>query len=275
MKTRREGDSRRKSRLTARTADKHVLYERSVQCPEADASFFDRVYRRTYGETPWLLREDFCGTAALCCEWVRRRKKNRALGVDLDPGTLAWSREHKLAKLGADSDRVTLIRDDVLKVKTRKVQIVASLNFSYFTFKSRRVLLGYFRSVRRALDAKGLFVLDIMGGPESQIPQIEETDYGDFVYAWDQDVFNPITHDFLCYIHFGFPDGSRMRRAFTYDWRLWSVGEIRDLLEEAGFRNVGVYWEGTDEDGEGDGIFRLSLKGDQSPGWIAYITATP
>ena len=31
------------------------------------------------------------------------------------------------------------------------------------------------------------------------------------------------------------------------------VPEIRDLLEEAGFRNVTVYWQGWDEDGEADG----------------------
>ena len=30
------------------------------------------------------MREDFCSAFALCCEWVRRNKDNRAYGIDLD-----------------------------------------------------------------------------------------------------------------------------------------------------------------------------------------------
>ena len=85
----------RKPRLTARTADKHILYERSVQSPDSDVDFIDRIYRKTYGEHARLLREDFCGTAALCCEWVRRRKQNESIGVDLDGPTLDWSRRRR------------------------------------------------------------------------------------------------------------------------------------------------------------------------------------
>ncbi len=44
--------------------DRHILYERSVQCPEADIRFFDRMYKERNGAPPRVLREDFCGTAA-------------------------------------------------------------------------------------------------------------------------------------------------------------------------------------------------------------------
>ena len=257
------------------TADRHVLYEESVQSPDADVRFFERIYKKTYGERPSLLREDFCGTAALCCEWVKRRGLNRAIGIDLDAPTLAWSRKHNLSQLGKDADRVKLIRGDVLNASRPRAQVVASLNFSYFIFKTRPLLLGYFRTVRESLKKRGIFVLDIMGGPDAQVPQFEETDYGKFTYVWDQDSFNPITHDFKCHIHFKFPSGSKIRKAFTYDWRLWSVAEVKDLLLEAGFRKAHVYWEGSGPDGEGDGIFRKSLKGDDSPAWIAYIVGTP
>ena len=58
-----------------------------------------------------------------------------------------------------------------------------------------------------------------------------------------------------CNIHFKFPDGSKIKRAFSYTWRLWTAPELRDMLLDAGFRNVTVYWEGEDDNGEGNGEF--------------------
>ena len=94
-----------------------------------------------------------------------------------------------------------------------------------------------------------------------------------FTYVWDQDHYNPVTGEVRCLIHFDFPKGKRMKRAFSYDWRLWTVPETRDLLLEAGFSRVMVYWEGTDKKGEPNGVFRVSEKGDLAPAWIAYIVA--
>ena len=65
---------------------------------------------------------------------------------------------------------------------------------------------------------------------------------------WDQKAYNPINGDMLCHIHFSFPDGSKIKKAFTYDWRLWTLPEIRELLLEAGFQRATVYWEGTNEE---------------------------
>ncbi len=71
-------------------------------------------------------------------------------------------------------------------------------------------------------------------------------------------------------------DGSRIRRAFAYDWRLWILPEVRDLLLEAGFTGVEVYWEGTDgETGEGNNIFTRRERAIDDPAWIAYIVAIP
>ncbi|HLU47973.1 MAG TPA: class I SAM-dependent methyltransferase, partial [Planctomycetota bacterium] len=70
-----------------------------------------------------------------------------------------------------------------------------------------------------------------------------------------------------------FPDGTRMRRAFSYEWRLWHLPEALDLLREAGFPNPVVYWEGTGKDGKGNGIYRPSKVGDDATAWVAYIVA--
>jgi hypothetical protein len=64
-----------------------------------------------------------------------------------------------------------------------------------------------------------------------------------------------------------------MKKAFTYVWRLWTLPEILEMLTETGFKNSTVYWEGTDEDGDGDGVFTPEEKGEADAGWIAYLVA--
>ena len=260
----------------AKTADKHVLYELSVQEPESDLDFAERIYAKHRGKRPTLLREDFCGTAVLSSEWVKRRVTNRALGVDLDNNVLNWGRRHHVSRLSRDAAaRLQLVRADVLQVGTPKADVTLAMNFSYWVFKTRLELLNYFRSAYRALKPDGVFVLDAFGGSDSQVVLEEKTEYEDegFTYVWDQAAFNPISDEITCHIHFEFPDGSEMRRAFTYHWRLWSLAEVCEALRDAGFKTADVYWEGDGEDGEGDGIFRRRKRAENSEGWIAYIVA--
>ena len=124
-----------------------------------------------------------------------------------------------------------------------------------------------------------MLVLDIFGGWESHALEIEEKevepeerDLEDFTYIWEQARFNPITHHILCYIHFKLADGKHLKRAFTYDWRLWSLPEMQELLLEAGFESTEVYVEGWDEDeDETDGIFRRRKRFENQSGWVAYV----
>jgi hypothetical protein len=46
---------------------------------------------------------------------------------------------------------------------------------------------------------------------------------------------------------------------------------VRELLEEAGFSRVDVYWEGTAENGEGNGIYRRRKHAEADPSYIAYV----
>ncbi len=266
-------DTMTRNKLTAATADRHWLYENSVQNPEAEVEFIDRVYAGEFGRRPRHLREDFCGTLNLGCAWVRERGDNTALGVDLDSPTLDWGREHNVEPLGDGASRVTMIQDDVRNVSRPPVEVLAATNFSWWGFHTREELMGYLRNCRRSLRDDGMLMLDIYGGPEAQVLQFEERDCEGFTYVWDQDHFNPITHEYRCKIHFRFEDGSEITDAFEYHWRLWTVPEVRDLLLDAGFRKVEVYWEGADDEGEPDGDFQPSAEGDTSPAWVAYIVA--
>ena len=75
-------------------------------------------------------------------------------------------------------------------------------------------------------------MLDAFGGYEAHQELEEKTEYKTFTYCWDQSKFNPISNELTCYIHFEFKDGSSIKKAFEYNWRLWSLPEIRECLLE-------------------------------------------
>lgn len=255
-------------------ANRHYLYQQSVQCVEAEVDFVEQTFRAIRGRRPTRLREDFCGTANTSCEWVRRSRRHVALGVDLNPDVLSWGRKHNVGPLGKAARRVTLLDDNVLRVKSTGIDAVLAMNFSYWTFKDRKTLRRYFKRVRGGLAGDGVFFLDAYGGHDAFKVMKDRHEYKKFTYIWDQAAYNPITGDMLCHIHFKFADGSQLKRAFTYDWRLWTLPEIREILKEAGFSASTVYWQGTDEEtGEGNGVFTPSEEGEPDPAWIAYIVA--
>jgi hypothetical protein len=79
-------EPKKRSKFTAETSDRYDLYQRSVNSPEADVDFLFKVYERLRdGKRPRHLREDFCGTANLAAEWLRRGDDLTAEGFDLDP----------------------------------------------------------------------------------------------------------------------------------------------------------------------------------------------
>jgi hypothetical protein len=257
----------------------HRLYERAVQCPEAEVDFLTEHFRRLRGRDARLLREDFCGTAAVCCEWVRRHAANRALGLDLDATVLAWADTHNLALLApAERARLRLVHADVLAPPPDEPpDLVAAMNFSYWLFAERARLKAYFVAVQRALAADGVFFLDAYGGYDAFREIVEERAVedaqGSFTYRWEQASYDPISGMMDCHIHFALPDGQAIERAFSYRWRLWTLPEIRELLLEAGFRRVIVYWQGWTDDGEADGRFEPAEHADADAGWICYLTA--
>jgi len=273
----KHGKAKRNGKTEAQRADKYDLYQRSVQETDPDLELLARIFKKHHGRPPRLLREDFCGTAAMAARWIELHRENRAFGIDLDPEPLAWGRQHNIAALKPEqAGRIKLIEGDVRDVGPEKVDVTIAFNFSYFIFEKRDELRGYFESARASLLPEGMFLLDVYGGADAQRVTEEERDCDGFVYIWDQNSFDPISSHATNYIHFEFDDGSQMKRAFRYDWRLWSLPELRELLLEAGFSKVEVYWEGTDrKTGEGNGVFTLREKALDDPAWVCYLAAIP
>jgi len=259
----------------ADSADRHDLYQRAVQDVVTEIDFVAQTWAEERHRPPVLLREDFCGTANTACEWVRRDPAHRAIGIDLDGEVLDWGELNNLAQLDADQQtRIELLQEDVVETLPEPADIVLAMNFSYFLFNTRATMLEYFRNVREGLAEDGLFFLDAYGGYDAPREIEEERECDGFTYVWEQASFNPIDSMMDCCIHYAFPDGSRIDNAFTYRWRLWTLPELRELLNEAGFSEVTVYWEGTDEErNEGNGVYAPSEVGDADPGWVCYIVA--
>lgn len=264
-----------RKKYTAATADRHELYQLAVQSPEADVEFLVDTYRQLAKRLPRLLREDFCGTALLCSEWVRQGPNYTAHGYDLDPDPLEWGRKHNIEPLGSAADQIQLFLEDCRTPSEHKPDVRVAQNFSYSLFKTREELLAYFRNVHENLADDGIFVMDMYGGPEStdEMEEEREIDEG-FTYIWDQHEFFPGTGEFKCKIHFQFEDGTELRNAFEYDWRVWYMPELKDMLREAGFKTVLSYFEGDDEDSEeGDGEFEQDERGENCAAWIAYLVS--
>lgn len=151
-------------------------------------------------------------------------------------------------------------REDVLTPGGPSPDLILAQNFSYFIFAERETLKAYFTNCRRSLRRGGVLALDIFGGAGTHKRNLERTDHRGFVFWWEQSACDPVTHKASCSIHFK-PKGRRkVRDVFTYEWRMWTIPEIRDLLREAGFRKSNVYWEGED----GRAIEKV---------WIAMILA--
>lgn len=267
---------KKKGPTLAERADRHRLYEASVQNVEHEVEFIKSTFKELTGRQALSFREDFCGTGAAACEWVKLNRRHHAVGVDLDPEVLSWGRTHHVDALDkAARKRVQLVEANVLDAGDEPFDVVGAFNFSYWIFRHREDLLRYFRRVRNSLVDDGVFFLDHFGGSDAMLECKEKTRIDGFTYVWDQASYEPVTGDYVCNIHFLFPDGSKLKNAFSYHWRLWTLPEVMDLLYEAGFRDVTVYWETEDEGGEPSGEYQPVEAGENDPAFVVYLSARP
>jgi len=264
--------------------DIHWLYEASVQNVDTDLDIGKRIYQKHWERKPLTVREDFCGTAKLAARWVQRNKHHRAWGIDFHQPTLDWGIKYNVSELSDEQrSRLHLICGDVLEAETPKADMAFALNFSFCVFKQRDTLRNYFKRVADSLNDEGIFLMDIYGGTESvmaksddvrEIPGFttpEGLKISDFEYLWEQAAYNPITHETVCHIHFKVPGYGSINKAFTYDWRLWTLPELQEILIEAGFSKAEVYLHDFDDEGESDETFRRRKTYDNVQGWVAYV----
>lgn len=252
--------------------DKYLYYKKSVQSPKEDIQFFKAVYRQNFKKNPRIFREDFCGTFYVSWYWVKSHPKNQAIAIDSDKNPIMYGKKHHLSQLRpSQKSRLKILNKNVLTPGLPKAELITVSNFSYFIFKQRSQMLKYFKNIKKSLLKEGLFVIDVLGGPDCEGDSEEIVEHDNFNYYWEQKDFDPISNTAQCYIHFKRKGKRKEKKAFSYEWRLWSIPELKDLLKEAGFSQVDVYWEQEDKKGEGTGVFKKALRGEECDTWIAYL----
>ncbi|KAJ8499209.1 hypothetical protein OPV22_009761 [Ensete ventricosum] len=120
--------------------------------------------------------------------------------------------------------------------------IVCAFNYSCCCLQKRKDLVLYFKHAFNALSKKGgIFVMDLYGGVSSECKLRLRRRFSNFTYVWEQAEFDIINRRTKISLHFHLGKRRIIRHAFSYDWRLWSLPEIKDCLEEAGFGSIHVW----------------------------------
>ncbi len=258
-----------------RPLSKFDLYELTVQKPAVLVPLLQAIH----GHEPQLLGEDFCGTAALSREWVKRIKGGRAVGADLDPEPLAYA-QSKLPKVSGGTGvppvqrrgmrkntggtpvppksvtPVRLIEANVLTSETllkHRADVLFVGNFSIGEIHRRRDLVRYLKRSRARLSTGGVFICDTYGGESAfttgAVQRLHDGPKRDpglrIRYTWQQRKADPLTGMVENALHYRTDRGGtieqEMTDAFVYHWRLWSIAELREAMHEAGFATTEVY----------------------------------
>jgi SAM-dependent methyltransferase len=224
-----------------------------------------------HGGRPRVLREDFSGAGAICRAWVGSARGRRAIAVDRDPEPLARLR-------GARGVRA--VRADVMACGA-KADVIAAVNFPLGYFFERPNLVAYLRACRGRLNPGGVLVADVYGGRSAfdlgTFPaRFVLADGTPVAYEWEHRAADALTARVTDVIHFRVGRGRRavsMRDAFVYEWRLWSIPELRDACAEAGLGEFCVYDRGS---AARDHAGRLHLAPVEhgsrlEESWVAYV----
>ncbi|MEO0483736.1 MAG: class I SAM-dependent methyltransferase [Planctomycetota bacterium] len=233
---------------------RYEFYERCVQSPGDLAP----LLRAIHGNAPEMLGEDFCAAAALSEAWCQHPNA-RAVAVDLDPEPLERARQRA-------PGQIEVIQADVLEARLPEADLIFVGNFSIGEIHDRPALVEYLRRSRDRLRSGGAFICDTYGGDSAFVTGAVHRNHpgpdGTTIrYTWEQRDADPLTGRVVNALHFRLEQSGMITQeltdAFVYDWRLWSVPELRDALAEAGYPRTAVYAKLPDAvDTEGNAYIR-------------------
>ncbi len=216
--------------------NKHDLYELCVQSPKD----LIPLLRAVHGNEPMILGEDFSGTAALSHLWIEREQCT-SIAVDYDEESLNRRGNH---------DRIQKHLCDIREISD-PCDVLFVGNFSIGYMHTREELVEYLKHARQRLQSTGgVFICDTYGGESSYtlggVHRAHPMPGGKLCrYTWEQHEADPITGMVTNLIHFRVERAGviefELEDAFVYQWRLWSIPELRDAMLDAGFKETQVY----------------------------------
>uniref|UniRef100_A0A0E0JRA4 Uncharacterized protein n=1 Tax=Oryza punctata TaxID=4537 RepID=A0A0E0JRA4_ORYPU len=160
------------------------------------------------------------------------------LHVINDNGSLASNICDQSDPAGSKCSANSIMSDLVLPAR----DIICAFNYSCCCLHRRKDLVLYFEHAFNALSKRGgIFVMDVYGGTSSERKLRLQRRFPGFTYFWEQEEFDIISRQTRISLHFQAGKKQMLRHAFTYHWRLWSIPEIKDCFEEAGFKSIHVW----------------------------------
>jgi hypothetical protein len=233
---------------------RYDLYRACVQDGERMVRFLRAVHGGKGKGQPRVLRDDFAGPAGLACAWASDSVEHVGIGVDVDAEPLG----HAPVR-GEIAQRVKLVVSDAEKCSAR-ADVICAMNFAMCELHTRAEAIGYLRGVLGSLESGGVFACDIYGGVNAWVPGALVTfaegpvgpgskRVGKIEYHWQQKEADCVRGMVENHLHFKLGAAAAKKlgceakwtSAFVYQWRLWSIAELRDLMMEAGFGSVEVY----------------------------------
>lgn len=189
------------SKLISLPLDKlYECYEEAVQDTRAEVTNLLTFYRSANADrsVPLILREDFCGTAALCRQWcLQTGVESKAIGVDWDPQVLSYAQSVISDRHARLEDRIRLHCANVLVIENvEQADILVAFNYAVSFMHTRSQLLAYLRQARLGVrPGGGIFVCDLFGGSSCHGNQTQRyrKEYGSFQYIFEQAPLNPVT----------------------------------------------------------------------------------
>ncbi|MCM0605761.1 MAG: hypothetical protein KA715_06685 [Xanthomonadaceae bacterium] len=257
------------------TLNPFFLYEQSVQTT-ADVDYLLEMAITVMGRVPLSLREDFCGTHLFAREYVKRDPRFKAIGLDLDPLSIKYGTSQAKKDLTPEErKRLKIYKKNVISVTKPKSDWIVACNFSFYIFHERDTLVEYFKKAHQSLTKDGIFMLELGGGSgflerltDRRVFKVSQTQK--VTYLWHQLDFNPVKRQGHYAISFKVNDVLKYKHAFKYDWRVWTIPEVRDVLKDAGFSRSVVLVEKAAKGRSSEG-YEISEEGDHDHSWISYV----
>lgn len=264
------------------------LYEQTVQMGNKIIDFMRKEYKSKFDQYPTTFREDFCSSGIYCEKWVKSSYNTYAIGIDIDQKALDYGVKYNIY----DNKRMKLINHNVLdpylpssievnknekqeekekesnhhneneddnededeykEVDINKLStfnIICSMNYSHFLLTKRKDLLKYFQNVYESLDKTSMFFIDFYGGPHIYSSSEHSSNKQDNYYCLSSKM-NIMNNNQT--IDLKFKQNKKYNSLFHYTFRVYSLIELKEAMEEVGFKKFKVFIKLFNEDEEDD-----------------------
>jgi len=207
---------------------------------EADCDFLESVFRKFLPKRPASVLDVACGTGPHAV--ILGRRGYAVTGLDLSPGQLRLAR----AKVRGTRLPVAFVRGDIRRFDLGRSFDAAVCMFGGFGYLlSDRDVLAHFRSVRRHLGPRGVYVFEswqesgVKPGHRSWLHRQKPFR----LIRLDESHYDPKRHRLPFDLHFFVFEGNRLKERFTesHTIRLYRLAEIWRLIARAGLRLAGAY----------------------------------